>query len=397
MNIFGIIIIICLAFFGVLGCIIGLVKGFTNVRSWANEYILTAVVVIAISGLLRKNVAGDSDTLVAAAVTICVAALLLVLFALFSELVRTFLSRKIERRRQRSLYEQHDDIADREQEILDAVYDGDNKKYKKLVDEKIKVKSGGWRVADRILGGLTLAVKGVTIVGIISALFIAFFDMTRLTVVAANLSEVFASSAWAYCKDRFADFAVIGVMLVCIKCGYRGGLFKTMWPLVVIALVCGSALLAYMLAFKSTAFESLIVNLSAKIGEKMGETTQVSEVIGWYTPENFARIILLGGIFVILLIFVVLIAIFVPKMVAGARTGASFRVIDGVLGAIISTAIVLGIFLLLGGMLQTVSSAEFMGGFNAFFGNSKVAVYFYGENVLNVIGFIPVDLSSLMG
>ena len=52
MNLLSLLIIMPILFFAVVGAVIGAIKGFTRVKSWGVEFILTGLIAIPVAGLV---------------------------------------------------------------------------------------------------------------------------------------------------------------------------------------------------------------------------------------------------------------------------------------------------------------------------------------------------------
>ena len=116
MSLLSIIIIVLIVFAGVLGLIIGAVKGFTRVSSRSLELLLTGVLVIpVINAAFGEKEDGTSAViaLVITIVTVCV-------FMFAFMLLRFILKRKMEYRRKLSYYKQYDEMEDNTEKILNA-------------------------------------------------------------------------------------------------------------------------------------------------------------------------------------------------------------------------------------------------------------------------------------
>lgn len=375
MGIIGIAIIAALGFFALIGLITGLIKGFTKVRSWAAELLLTGVCGISLSKLIAKNVQGAVPGFVSLGITVAFVCLFMLLFAI----IRKALKSKIEKRKQLSYYKQYDEREDNTEQILSALGTEDKKKYKKLTKRKFKQSCGGWGVCDKILGGLFLAVKGAVITGFIAAFALVIVDFTRLAQDGGSLNSLFGgiyqSGAWAFFKGYIFDFIIVGLVTVCIKSGFQSGISSTLWSLLVLGMVVGAAVLSFNLAFNAQDFVSVAEKLQTKLPEMVAHINVAKSIIG-------------VGLFLLMLVAVILIAVFVPKLIDRARDSAVFRGVDGVFGAIILTAFITGLLLVVGAVVNNLHDMQFMLPFNGYFDKSGIATYFYDKNILNALGVL---------
>lgn len=393
MDIIGIIVICAIVGFAVLGAIIGAVKGFTKVASWGVEYVLACTVAILLSTLVGNTMEkGESgfSAIAPAVVSLALVAASVILFAALFALLRRIFARGIEKRKKRSYYQQYEDMEDNKEQILDAIDAKDNAQYKRLAKKKFKQKGGGWAVADKIVGGFVLAVKAAAIVGIISAIIFAFADLSHLSDEGAPLNEIFggslASDFWYTIQSRFLfDAFVTGLIMLCIKSGFSSGISSWIWIILCLGMTACFGYASYYMCFKTGIFDSAAAGLAGKLASPLESVASILEKAG-ITNEQVARGILTLGIFLLFLVVVILFGVFVPKLIDKARDGRIFTAVDGVLGAIALTAVVLGILLVVGAVLNSVMNYSFMTSFNVYFEDSSIATYFYDENVIVNMG-----------
>lgn len=383
MNLLSIIIIVLVVLAGVLGLIIGMFKGFTRVSSRSLELLLTGILVIPVikAAFGEKGDGGSAvSALVITVVTVCV-------FMFAFMILRFVLKRKMEYRRKISYYKQYDEMEDNTEKILNAMGTDDKKAFKKLSNRKFRQSAGVWGLIDRIFGSVTLAIKGVVVAGLVSASLIMVLDFTRLAQEGGALFEfaggIYVSEAWLFFKNYIFDFIIIGLIALSIKSGYSGGMFSSLWSLVVIAMVVGVGFLAFWLSFNAPDFISVAEKMNVGLSESLAGMSDTLEALGISTL-TVAKIIIGLIVFVLMLIAVILIAIFIPKLIDKARDSLIFSTIDGILGAIMLTALTVGVLLLVGALANSLHDLEFMAIFNSYFEKSGVAVYFYEKNILNL-------------
>ena len=387
MNILSIVIIALVAASAFTGAVIGVVKGFTKVNSWAVELILTGLIIIPVSYRAIAPLGGSLAAIITLGVTVALVYAMLGLFKLF----RFGLNSRIELRKKLSYYRQYDEIEDNTEKTLCAMGSEDKKAFKKLAKRKFKQSGGVWGGIDRVFGMIALALKGAVIAGIISAVALAIIDFSRLAAAGGSLNGalggIYVSGAWAFFKNYIFDFIVIGIFSLCIRNGFAGGLSSLAWGLIVLGMVAGSAVLSFHLAFTAPEFLSAAAKMEGSLANSLAGVGDVLEAVG-LTYNKLAQIIIGLIIFVFMLIAVILIAVFVPKLIDKARDGVIFRSIDGVLGAIALTAVVVGLLLVVGALANSLRGQEFMDVFSAYFAKSGVATYFYDKNLLNSFGVL---------
>ncbi len=395
MNILGIVIICAILLFALVGGGIGAFKGFTRVKSWGVEFILTGLLAIPITSLITSKMKGGAviaGGFVSIAVTVIFIGLFMFLFWLF----RKLLARKIEKRKQMSYYSNYIENEQNTVKILGALAADDIKEYKKLTKHKPKQSGGVWSILNRVFGGVVLAVKGIVIAGILAAVFLVILDCTRLAQEGGGLypllGKMYASGSWKFFKKCLFDFLVIGVIMACIKIGYASGVSHAVWSATVVGMVLGAVGLAAHLAFNVEEFKAVAENLSETLAEKVGLLQQ----LGANGPKIVAQCIIAAGMFAIILVPIILIAVFVPKFIDIARGGKIFKAVDGVFGAIALTLTVLGVLFIYGAIVNSMSDLEFMNVFNAYFAKSGIATYIFDRNILNAMGILKLPISDYL-
>ncbi|MCD8040046.1 MAG: hypothetical protein LUF82_00815 [Clostridia bacterium] len=308
------------AVIGVLSLIVGLVKGYTRTSTWATEYILAAVLTVLIVTLTDAE-----NDIINACVAIGVAICLLLVFAFMSNRAKNYIGKKSGSARKRSYYESYYEREENTMMILDALERNDKKAYRDLTKRKMKEKSGSAGVFDRILGGLNLLVEACVICCMLAVIVLLVLDFTQISLVTegGSLYSVYTGGVWEFISPYIFDFLIIAVLQYALRAGYRAGVLRALWFLIVAALVGGAGYLAYHLAFNVDSFITLAENLS----ESIGLSTTISQVI------------VLASIFVIALIVVLVVGIVVAGMLSRAREDRFVQTADGVLGAIVFTAV----------------------------------------------------------
>ncbi len=390
MNIVSIILIAVVSLFTVIGAIVGAVKGFTNVKSWAVELLLTGAITIAVSGLVSSK----TDGAVAAIVSLSIAVALICAFMLVFAMLRKALNKKIEKRKELSYYKQYDEREDNTEQILQAIGTEDKNSYNKLTKKKFKQSGGVWSVLDRVFGAVCLALKGAVITGLIIAVALIILDFTRLPAEGGKLfgllGGIYQSGIWVFFKNYILDFIAIGLIILCIKNGFSSGISSSLWSLLVLGLIIGAGALSYYLAFNAQDFIAVAGNLEGKLAGVLEGAADILNAIGLSTLK-IAQLIIGTGMFLLMLVAVILIAVFVPKLIDRARDGVIFRSVDGVFGAIVLTTFTFGLLFVVGAFANGLHDLAIMDGFNSYFQKSGVATYIYDRNLLNSFG-VMTDL-----
>ena len=359
MDFIGTIILVVVIVAAVLGLIIGLCKGFSNVSSWGVEYLLACICTILIGGAV-KNSAGGS---VAGIVCLAIGVASLMLFGWTSGLCRTIFRRS---------------------------------RKKKIARGKNKKETSPSGFMDVIFGGVTLAVKGAVIAGFISAFLLAALDLTQLGGL-MGINGLYGGGYLAF-KPYMMDCFYLAFIMLALKCGYRSGISNVLWSFIMLALVAFAAFGAYNLAFNVSAFDGVAASIAGTLQEML---SSAESILGSGLGETIARAILAVGIFLIMLVVVILIGVFVPKLLVCARGNKVFRSIDGLIGAFCAVVVVAGIMLVVGNILQPlVSNPEayvFIANLASYFEGSAFATYFVDNNLLVLFGMPPIfDLTQFI-
>lgn len=378
-----------MALSAVLGAVIGCVKGFTKVKSGAVELLLVGGIVILVSS---KALSQMENNTVAAIIAIVLSIGLICLAMFLFKLFRTLLDKRMEYRKKISYYKQYDEIEDNTEKILSALGSEDKKAYKKLSKRKFRQSAGVWGVLNRVFGAFTLLIKGVVISGLVCALLLAGIDFIKPATEAGGFlttfcGDLYENSVWLAFKSHIFDFFVLAILSVCIKGGFSNGLFSSLWSFAILGLAILGGVASFMLALKNPAFLSAAEKMTPSIQNAIPDMGKFLESAG-LSFTTLAQLVLGLMVFILVLITVIIIGIVVPKLIDGARESKIFCVVDGVLGAIVLTGIVMALMLVVGALANSLHNNEFMAVFNAYFEKSGIATYFYDRNLLNAMGIL---------
>ena len=351
MSIANIIILVLLIATGVIGLAVGLVKGYTKVKTWANDYVLATLFTILL-GLIAKNSEGTASAIFGIVVLVCAAAFIL-LCALISKILQKFIAKRLERRKENG-------------------------------------KKGGFLgLFNRLFGGFTLALKGITLSAIIVVVLLTVLDLSGIEAIKNAIADCYSGGLWVMIKPHIFDFIVVGIMQLCIRHGFENGIVSSAWSLFVVALVGLAGYISYHLAFNVAAFNGPAESFGEVLEGSLGSAVTFLSGIG-ITPVVLARIIILIGFFILFGIVVALVAKFVPRLLHFARMGSAFYVIDGVLGALVSTVVVVALLLIIGNILQPLQGLEFAATLDSYFEGATVANFIYTDNILISFGMPPL-------
>lgn len=333
-----------LALIILLGFIIGLVKGFTRVHTWAGEYVVSAMLTIAVSKILDS---AGVPVVVAGSVTIVVAALLLLGCMGLFKLIKSLIQNSIDR-----------------------------------CDEQFR-KYGVVEVLNRVFGALALAIKAFTISMIFLVPVLIVLEAAQIKFLEDILANVCESAFWYALKPVAFDLMVIGIINLAIRHGFSQGISSSLWSLIVIALTVGAGFLAYHLVFNTGTF----ANATSALADKLQGWFKM-EVLKNFT-QSIAQWIIAAAISLLLLIVIAVASFFMSRAINFARLGTGFYVVDGIIGAFVALVISVAVMLFIGYVMSPLYGLDFMQHFDTYFQFSTVARYFYNNNLLIEAG-VPV-------
>lgn len=351
----NIIIGVALGLFFLIGFITGLVKGFSKVQTWANEYVIAGLITI---GVGRVLLGASLPSQLSGIITIAAAIISLLVCIGVSKLIQKLISHS---------------LAKREEDMRP---------------------NGAVGVINRLFGAITLAIKGFVFVAIVAVSALVVLDFMQMESLIAAIGEVYESAGWLAIEPVIFDFFVIGILHLVIRHGFSSGIATSLWSLFVFALIVGAAFMAYNLVFSVSAFEAPAEALAEPISGMLSGVPMLGDALGEGTAVNIAKYILTAGIFLVLAIVIVVISFFVKRVINFARFGTAFYIVDGIFGALALLIIALAIMLLLGNIFGSIYDLEFMQPFTNYFAKSSVATYFYDKNILLGMGLELIPLRS---
>ncbi|MGN0824112.1 MAG: hypothetical protein ACI4MB_03480 [Candidatus Coproplasma sp.] len=377
-----IISIIAISVAAAIGAVIGIFKKATGLSFWGAIVLLSAVVAL----LVAKFVPTENGIYAWLMLGVTVGAI--VLFICFFGWLKKFLEKRIKNAREYSHYKNKDKVDESEAYILNAV-DGKNKKqYRKLRRKRRKIKdsSGAWGVINRLLGFIAGGLDWLVAVGSICCIALIFVEVCGIGVIQDNaiVQELLTSSGWVNLGSKFAiDILIIGTLVIAIRSGFNRGIFHLITPIVVIAMLAGFGYSSWAIA-SSSVCEGIVTSL------KDGLLVQLTS-INADLSAIVAKVIITGVIFLLSLILVIITGIYLPKLLDKFRDNDAFYVLDGVLGAVFSLALLLAVYVALGGIAYTLNDLAFMSKFNSYEAQSAFANCFYAFNPLaSVFANVPI-------
>lgn len=232
-----------------------------------------------------------------------------------------------------------------------------------------------------------VALNTVLLVGLVISCVLLFVEFAQIESLTNLFADSLASGAWVNLGANLAfDLLFISLLFASLKLGYKAGIFSALCGLVIFGLVIGSGYLSFHLAFQTEMYDNIAVQMAfGSFGEAISSITSVTSNFG-VSAERIAKIVLMAGTFIVLLIVVIIVGIFLPKLIDKLREGKAFNTVDGILGAVVLTVIVFGLLLVTFGILSTLSDLEIMTVFNSYMGNNYIANSLYLNNPLAGLG-----------
>ncbi len=377
----------------VLGLFIGFGKGFTRVNSWGLEFVFAAVIVLALGGVIGKVGDGIMPGVLMLGTTVVALIVLKILSGGLRGLFRK--GKKRSMAREEYEYDEFDveGVDEDDDGMSDSMDENEIEEYAPVTGKKGKKKKrkinndeirGACGILDRIFGAVALAVKGAVIMTLIFSLVLVFIDLIQIEFITNAVQDVFAGELWKLLKPRVMDLFVVAIIFLCVKSGFSSGFSQTLWSLIVLAMFAGAAFVSWNLAFNAPSFAGAAQSLADKLGT-LAFLEKVKDVIPLI---NIAKSILTVAVFILLAVVIMILRIFVPRIIHLARNSSVVYFIDGVFGAVFGTAVILGVILFIGYVLQPISDLEMLSKFTAYFSESQLAKYMYGENLILATGTV---------
>lgn len=377
-----IILIIAISVAAAIGAVIGIFKKATGLSFWGAIVLLSAAVAL----LVAKFVPNDSGAYAWLMLGITIGAVVLFI-CLFGGL-KKFLEKRIKNAREYSHYKNKDKVDESEAYILDAVDSNNKRKYRKLRRKRRKIKdsSGAWGVINRILGFIAGGLDWLVAVGSIFCIALIFVEVCGIGVIQDNaiVQELLTSSAWVNIGSKLAiDILIIGTIVIAIRSGFNRGIFRLITPIVVIAMLAGFGYSSWAIASSSACAGIVSSMQNGMLSQITSMNADISAVV--------AKVIICAILFLLSLVLVIITGVYLPKLLDKFRDNDAFYVIDGVLGAVVSTAFLVAVFVALGGIAYTLSDLAFMSKFNSYEAQSAFANCFYQFNPLaSVFAGLPI-------
>ena len=308
-----------------IALITGLVKGFTNTKTWATEYLFTVILSVLVYAL--ADLSGMKPWL-AFSLKIGTAVVFMLLFALLSSRGKSMLENAMAKSRKRSYYKQYGAREQNRLQILDAIEKGDERAYKSLTKREFPESSGGAGVANAVCGAITLMIKAVVVFGLVAMAVFAVLDFTQLPFVAEKLGKVYESGVWKFVSKFLFDFVAIGVIFFAIRSGFRSGVISVLWAVAVLGMIGGSVYLSYWLSFNNASFISTAGSLAnGAFGGAADRCAEIMNGLGMskVTDVTVCQLVITAAMSLILIIVSVVIGAVVGGIIGRARDGAVFR------------------------------------------------------------------------
>lgn len=357
----------------IVGIIIGVVAGFFRKFTKTSFWGITVIIALLFERMIGTSVKKDSKGY-GLAVILTTVIVLLVLSAVLLALQK-LLEKAVKARKKFSEYQNYDDRAEADALILNAVDNNDKREYKRQLKKRKKIKdsAGVWGVLDRIFGCVSGGLNALAGVGAVIVFVVIFADLSSISAVKDALSSQLSSPAWKETGMAVAlDLPLVCALALSIRIGYKGGITSVISIVVVFGLVVGFAVAAWSIA-SSEACAGTVAALNN------GVLKNLSGTLGG-ASDKIAQGIIALIIFALSLIVVILVAVFLPKVMEKLREIKAFKAVDGVLGALLTCAVVTMLLLVVGGIAYTLHDLEFVAQFNKYARRACLGDGFYSCN-----------------
>ncbi len=366
------ILIVAVILGAILGGVAGFFKKFTKSSFWGITALLTLLFQMMIGAAVKKTSGGFG---IAVLVTTVV-----VLFAFngVALLLKTLLEKAVESRKRLSHYKNVDNIEENEALILNAVDTGDKREYKKQLKraKKIKDSAGAWGIVDGVAGAVNGCFNVLMGLGAAILALLLFVDLSQIGFLNAIFASALKSGSWTGLGTKLAfDLPLICVLSLTVRIGYKSGISSVFSFVVIIGMLVCCGIGAYSIASSSMC-------ASAVEGLKNGMLSALTAVLG-DGATVIARLVIAGVIFALSLIFVILVGICLPKITSKFRESKIFSAVDGAIGAVVLTIVLLVVIMVFGGIAYTLHDLAFMEKFNTFAEYSNIGDCMYAHNVMN--------------
>lgn len=357
----NVILICAFCAFVVIGAVIGLFKRYSRTSFWGGTVLFTLFAVRIAGDKVGKESGAYVATVLAIAVSV------LVILTIFFESVRLSMKKGEEKRKKLSYYRHYDEEEENKELILDAVDKGDKKAYAKLSKKKFRQSGGAFGVLNVVFGGVSGAINAAMSAGVIICLLLVGMDIALSSSgsLPETITSTLTSGAWADFGAKWAvDLILIVLLCASIRIGFGAGISLALCTLCIIGLVGAAGYGAYAFAFGSG------------------------------TDNIVNRLIVAAIVFLVLLIFVFIAAVMLPKLVARFRDNRAFAAVDGVFGAIVFCAFIFALIAVALGITYQFSTLDSMSRINFYLTSSHISdsLYTYSP-IQSLFSF----LKSLMG
>lgn len=327
-----------------IGAIAGCFRRYSRISVWGLSVVLTLVALYVTSTLVESG----NEYYFYIVAGVCVGAFLIAT-AIFS-LIGKVLSSARNAKREYNLVHARDDIEEAEAEMQSAIDGNDRREYRRNLKRKkklLKVRTGAGGVVDVVLGGVS---------GAVNAAVAAFALISFFLMVSQMLTGVLDKSAFtdfideAVSSDFWVSFGkkiALDTLLVCLLCasfrvGFRSGISSFLCIVVVLGLIGGAGYSSYVIA-SGDVCSGLVTSISD------GLLASLPEALSEFKP-TIAIGIITAVLFVIMLVVIIIIGIFLPKLVDRLRDNKVFMGVDGIIGALLLLGVVFGLLMAVGGI-----------------------------------------------
>ena len=207
-------------------------------------------------------------------------------------------------------------------------------------------------VCNRLLGGITALLNAA--VGIVCVAAPVLAALPFFGVQPAVLAPLYENAAWQAFAGRAFDLLLVAVCMLLVRAGYRIGLVRSLWTVLMLALALGAVVLSAFLALRVPFLRSFAGTIAGTFGQMNAAAAQV-----------LGTVIVALICFAVFLVIIILIGLLVNLLVKKLRGPLVLGVIDGVLMAVVFGALFFvlvcgvntGVWFLASGMLTDAAAS----------------------------------------
>lgn len=246
--------------------------------------------------------------------------------------------------------------------------------------KKIKPAHPVWRFLDCLMGAVTAFVDYAMIVLVLASAVLPFFAaLPPEALPAEQLLPFFNNPFWTeILRDHAMDLVLVSLFALVIGLGFRVGFARMIVVILLFAMTFGSVAMAFVLVLRVPLFASLA---EAMAGAFAGMGAEAAAGIGVALAAGILSLVFLVVVFVL--------GYFIVKLVRHIRFHYFWGTVDGVIGAVLTLAVLMVTVCLFYAGISWISNGEAAKAVSDFF--QKLAESnpeAFGEFAQNAVKFV---------